>query len=331
MTTGTRPAVLVARHIFPEVAARLEAHFEVEANDQPVDWSRDELLRRLQGKVGVFISGTEPIDAALLDACPDLRALCTMAVGYNNIDVAACTARGVLVTNAPDVLTETTADFGFALMMAAARRIAESEHFLRAGRWQRMVLRHVRRRRRARRHARHPGHGPHRPGHRAARCARLRHEGDLPQPLAGSRPRSKPSSVRATSSKDELLRQADHLVHRGAVFAFQPPCRRCGRAGADEADRDADQHRARRRRRRRGAGAGAAPSAASPRPDSTSSKASRQVHPELLGVPNVVLTPHIASATVPTRMAMAKLAADNLIAILGGKPALTPVNPEVLA
>ncbi len=85
----------------------------------------------------MFVAGTEPIDAALLDACPDLRAVCSMAVGYNNIDVPACTARGVLVTNAPDVLTETTADFGFALMMATARRIAESEHFLRAGRWQR--------------------------------------------------------------------------------------------------------------------------------------------------------------------------------------------------
>ena len=137
MNANSRPAVLVARHTFPEVATRLAEHFNVEANDQPVDWSRDELIRRLQGKGGAIVSSTEPVDAALLDACPGLRALCCMSVGYNNIDVAACTARGVQVTNAPDVLTETTADFGFALMMAAARRITESEHFLRAGRWQR--------------------------------------------------------------------------------------------------------------------------------------------------------------------------------------------------
>ena len=96
---------------------------------------RSELIRRLQGKAGVFVTGSEKIDATLVAACPELRAVCSMAVGYNNIDVAACTAAGVLVSNAPDVLTETTADFGFALMMAAARRIAESEHFLRRGEW----------------------------------------------------------------------------------------------------------------------------------------------------------------------------------------------------
>ena len=132
-----RPCVLVARQVFAAAVDKLRAHFDVECNDEAVDWPQAELIRRLQGKQGVFVAGTEPIDATLLAACPDLRAVCSMAVGYNNIDVPACTARGVLVTNAPDVLTETTADFGFALMMAAARRIAESEHFLRAGRWQR--------------------------------------------------------------------------------------------------------------------------------------------------------------------------------------------------
>ena len=130
-----KPRVLVCRRIFPETLARLREHFEVEANDADDVWSRDELIARLQGKSGAFLTGTQQIDAALLDACPGLRAVCSMAVGYNNIDVPACTARGVLVSNAPDVLTETTADFGFALMMATARRIAESEHFLRRGEW----------------------------------------------------------------------------------------------------------------------------------------------------------------------------------------------------
>jgi lactate dehydrogenase-like 2-hydroxyacid dehydrogenase len=130
-----KPAVLVCRRIFPEVLERLGQHFEVEANQADVVWTRDELITHLQGKAGVFVTGTQAVDAALLSACPQLRAVCSMAVGYNNIDVPACTARGVLVSNAPDVLTETTADFGFALMMAAARRIAESEHFLRRGEW----------------------------------------------------------------------------------------------------------------------------------------------------------------------------------------------------
>ena len=132
-----KPKILVARQVFAEVIARLAEHFDVEVNDAALDWPSAELVRRLQGKAGVFVAAQEPIDAQLLEACPELRAVCSMAVGYNNIDVAACTARGVLVTNAPDVLTETTADFGFALMMATARRIAESERYLRNGQWQR--------------------------------------------------------------------------------------------------------------------------------------------------------------------------------------------------
>src|SRR6476661_8468615 len=125
-----KPAVLVCRKVFPDVVARLREHFDVETNDADDSWSRDELIRRLQGKAGVFVTSSEPMDAKLLEACPDLRAVCSMAVGYNNIDVPACTARGILVSNAPGVLTETTADLGFALMMAAARRAAESERFL---------------------------------------------------------------------------------------------------------------------------------------------------------------------------------------------------------
>ena len=130
-----RPSVLVCRAVFPDIVDRLREHFEVETNEADVVWTQAELIAHLQGKAGVFITGTQPIDTALLDACPQLRAVCSMAVGYNNIDVPACTAHGVLVSNAPDVLTETTADFGFALMMAAARRIAESEHYLRSGAW----------------------------------------------------------------------------------------------------------------------------------------------------------------------------------------------------
>src|SRR5512144_1375511 len=128
-----KPAVLVTRAVFPDVVERLREFFEVEANPGDAPWTQAELIRRLQGKVGAFTTGSVTIDAAVLGANPQLRAVCNMAVGYNNFDVAACTARGVLCTNTPDVLTETTADFGFALMMATARRISESEHYLRRG------------------------------------------------------------------------------------------------------------------------------------------------------------------------------------------------------
>jgi gluconate 2-dehydrogenase len=131
----TRTTVFIARQVFGDIVDRLRAHFDVRTHDGEAPLSQPELIAALQGCAGVFITGSEKIDAVLLDACPQLKAVCTMAVGYNNIDVAACTARGVVVTNAPGVLTETTADFGFALMMATARRISESERFLREGAW----------------------------------------------------------------------------------------------------------------------------------------------------------------------------------------------------
>ena len=106
-----------------------------EANPDDVIWTPQELAARLADKDGVLTTGSQRIDAALLSAAPRLKVCANMAVGYNNFDVDAMTAAGVLGTNTPDVLTETTADFGFALLMATARRMTESEHYLRAGKW----------------------------------------------------------------------------------------------------------------------------------------------------------------------------------------------------
>ena len=130
-----KPKILVARAVFPEVIARLEQHFEVESNQVDETWSKAQLTERLKGKDGAFTTGGDKIDAEVLAACPGLKICANMAVGYNNFDIDAMTAAGVLATNAPDVLTETTADFGFALLMATARRVTESEHYLRAGKW----------------------------------------------------------------------------------------------------------------------------------------------------------------------------------------------------
>jgi gluconate 2-dehydrogenase len=128
-----KPKILVARAIFPEILVKLSEHFEVSSNQTDELWTPAELKAHLQGQSGAFTTGGERIDAALLAACPDLKICANMAVGYNNFDVPAMTAAGVLATNAPDVLTETTADFGFALLMATARRMAESEHFFESG------------------------------------------------------------------------------------------------------------------------------------------------------------------------------------------------------
>ena len=324
MSQAHRPAVLVARHVFPEIAGRLAEHFDVEANDEPIDWPRDELIRRLQRKAGVFVAGTEPIDAALLAACPALRAVCSMAVGYNNIDVAACAARGVVVTNAPDVLTETTADFGFALMMATARRLTEGERFLRAGQWQRwshdmLVGADV--------HAATLGIlGMGRIGQAIARRGAL---GFGMPVIYHNRSRLAPELEAPLAarwvSKADLLRQADHLVivvpysaasHHAigaAELALMKPSATLTNIARGGVVDDAALAQALAERRIAAAGLDVF-------------EGEPQLHPALLDLPNVVLTPHIASATTGTRLRMAGLAADNLITVLGGKPPLTPVR-----
>ena len=113
---NSKPRILIARNIFPETVARLVEHFDVEANPEDVLWTPTELAARLADKDGLLTTGSERIDAALLAACPRLKVVANMAVGYNNFDVGAMTAAGVLGTNTPDVLTETTADFGFACL-----------------------------------------------------------------------------------------------------------------------------------------------------------------------------------------------------------------------
>ena len=316
--------VLVARRVFPEVIERLRAHFEVETNEDDTVWPREELARRLAGVRGVFVTGTEPVDAALVAACPDLRAVCTMAVGYNNIDVPACTAAGITVTNAPDVLTETTADFGFALMMATARRIAEGEHYLRAGRWTKWGVDML---------AGSDVHGATlgilgmgRIGQAVARRGALgfgmpviyhnrsRLAPDLEAPL-GARWVDKATLLREA---DHLVivvpysPQAHHLIGEAELALMKPTATLTNIARGGIVD---DAALARALAEGQIAAAGLDVFEGEP-----------TVHPDLLTVPNVVLTPHIASATLRTRRAMADLAADNLIAILTGQAPRTPLN-----
>ena len=126
--------VFVSRPIFPDVIERLKQYFEVDAHDGHA-LSADKIAERLADKDGAFIAG-DRVGAKAIEGAPNLKVVSNMAVGYNNFDMQAFNAHGVLGTNTPDVLNETTADFGWALMMATARRITESEHYLRAGKWQ---------------------------------------------------------------------------------------------------------------------------------------------------------------------------------------------------
>ena len=132
----TRPKVYLTRRLPEEARALVAAACDVDAwpeDDVPVP--RDELLRRVAGVDGVLALLTDRIDQELLDAAPRLRAVANMAVGYDNADVPALTRRGVLLTNTPDVLTETTADLVWALMLAAARRIVEGAETIKSGGW----------------------------------------------------------------------------------------------------------------------------------------------------------------------------------------------------
>lgn len=319
-----RPAILVARAIFPEVLDTLAQHFEVQSNPEDTLWSGAELVARLQGKQGVLTMGAERIDAALLAQCPQLKICANMTVGYNNFDLDAMSAAGVLGTNAPDVLTETTADFGFALMMATARRMAEAEHYLRAGQWTRW------------RYDLFAGAEIHGStlgilgmGRIGQAIARRAAHGFGMQVLYHNRSRLAPeleAACRARHvSKEELLQQADHLVlvlpysaqtHHAigaAELARMKPTATLTNIARGGIVDDAALAAALRNRTLAAAGLDVF-------------EGEPAVHPDLLGVPNVVLTPHIASATRTTRLAMARLAADNLIGFLTRGQALTPLN-----
>ncbi|MGC8806543.1 MAG: 2-hydroxyacid dehydrogenase [Thiomonas sp.] len=317
--------VLIARAVFADIIDQLRAVAEVETTPDDAIAPPEVLRRRLADKHGAFITGSERIDAALLDACPDLKVISTMTVGVDHIDLAACAERGVIVTHAPDVLTETTADFGFALLLAAARQVGDAERYLRAGQWRKWsvdlfagadvhgsVLGIV---------------GMGRIGQAIARRAVL---GFGMRVLYHNRTRL-PPQIEAELRADyrdlpSLLRDSHHVllalpyspqVHH-LIGAEQLALMRRGatlvniaRGGVvDEAALAAALHSGH---------LGAA--------GLDVFEGEPQINPALLSAPRCVLTPHIASSSIPTRRAMAQLAVDNLIAVLQGRPPLTPVTP----
>ena len=326
------PKLLVARATFPAVLDKLGAHFDVQANQEDVIYTRTELLDKLQGCVAACTGGSERIDAELLSACPDLKIVANVAVGYNNFDVDACTAVGVLCTNTPDVLTETTADMAFALLMATARRVSESEAFLRRGEWKKFKFDLL---------CGSDVHGSTlgilgmgRIGQAIARRGAL---GFGMNVIYHNRSRlsavdEAPLKARYVS-KQELFAQADHVV---LVLPYSPAVHHTvgatelalmkptatlvniGRGGLIDENALAD---ALEKTPGRGTLMGAGLDVFEGEPT---------VNPRLLAKKNVVLTPHIGSATVPTRLAMANLAADNLIAFVCGQRPPTPINPQVL-
>ena len=321
--------VLVARPIFPDVIERLRQYFEVDANPgEPLP--ADEFARRMADRDGALLAG-DPVTAKVLEGAPNLKVVSNMAVGYNNFDMQALNAHGVLGTNTPDVLNESTADFGWSLMMAAARRITESEHFLRAGKWGTWsydaflgadvygsTLGVI---------------GMGRIGQALARRAR----GFNMRVIYHNRSRVAPAIEAELNaeyaSKADLLRQADHVVlvlpytaenHHtigAAELASMKPTATLTNIARGGIVDDAALIEALRNKTIAAAGLDVF-------------EGEPSFNRDFLGLSNVVLTPHIASATESTRRAMANLAADNLIAALGEGPRAgnppNPINPEVL-
>ena len=324
---GAKPKILVARAIFPEALAKLEESFEVRSNQGDVIFTPEQLQKELSGVVGALVTGSERIDASVLTNATDLRVVANISVGYNNFDVPAITAAGVMATNTPDVLTDTTADFGFALLMATARRITESEHWVRAGHWDKWSI------------VNNPlGMDLHHSTVGIIGMGRIgqgiakRALGFGMNVIYHNRSRLSDANEKACGaryvSKEELLRTADHVVlvlpytqesHHTigakeiALMKSTATLINIARGGIVD-----DLALAQALKEKKIFAAGLDVFEGEPK-----------VNPELLKLSNVVLAPHIASATEKTRRAMVDLAIENVIAALSGKKPPSLINTEV--
>jgi lactate dehydrogenase-like 2-hydroxyacid dehydrogenase len=313
-----KPKVLVTREVFDETLQFLAQHFDVSSNQSDRVFTPDELATQLADKTGALVTLTERIDAALLERCPGLKAVCNIAVGYNNIDVAACRARKVMATNTPGVLDDSTADFAWALLLACARRVTEAEAWLRRGEWQGWKLKqflgcdvH---------HATLGIVGMGRIGQTVARRAR----GFEMTVLYHNRKRLDEPLERELNARyvalDELLARADfitlhvpyssethHLIGEKELGRMRSTAVLVNAARGGVVD-DAALVRALNERRIAGAGLDVY-------------EGEPKLNPGFLALPNVVLSPHIASSTEATRRKMAMTAAHNLVAALTeGRP-----------
>jgi glyoxylate/hydroxypyruvate/2-ketogluconate reductase len=317
--------VLVTREVFDETIAFLKQHFEVESNQQDRLYSREELVKKLQGKDGVQSSSSDRIDGDLLEKCPSIRAVCNTAVGYNNIDVDACTNRGVMVTNTPGVLTDSVADYAMGLTIATCRRMTEGEAYLRTGEWKGSYLKQL------------LGQDVHgatlgimgfgRIGQAIARRARGFDMNILYHSRHRAAAAAEAESGAIHASKEEVLRTSDivllilpygpqthHFIGGAELKMMKPTAVLINMARGGIVD-DAALVEALKARTIWAAGLDVYEN-------------EPQVNPGLMQLPNVVLSPHIASASEPTRQAMAMTAARNLVAALAGEVPPNLLNPE---
>jgi gluconate 2-dehydrogenase len=318
-----KPRLLITRKVFPEVMHALSQAYEVQANPDDAQWSPAEFHARLANADALFVVATDRVDEAALQAAPHLKIVATGSVGYNHIDLAACSARGIAVTNTPDVLTEATADMAWALLMATARRISESERWLREGQWGRWAWDQFLG---ADVHGATLGIvGMGRIGSAIARRA-----AGFSMRLLYCNRSAAPNAAELGAQRvelDALLAQSDHvmlvlpysaathhLIGARELACMKPTATLVNIARGGIVD---DAALAQALQAGRIAAAGLDVYENEP-----------QVHPALLAQRNVVLTPHLGSATRSSRLGMAMLAARNLLAFAAAEPLPSCLNPD---
>ena len=321
-----KPKVLVTREVFDETLAYLAQHCEVEANQADVPFDPETLAQRLQHHDGVICALTDRVDAQLLARCAQLKVVSNIAVGYNNIDLAACSARGVMATNTPGVLDDSTADLAWTLMLAAARRLTEAEAYIRAGKWHGWHLKQL-----LGVDVHHATLGIIGMG-RIGQAIAKRAAGFEMQVIYHNRTRlAAPIEERLRASyrtKDELLAQSDfvilqvpyspqthHLIGAAELSRMKPTAILINSTRGGVVD-DAALIQALKRGTIRAAGLDVF-------------EGEPKLNPGFLELGNVVLAPHIGSSTEATRRAMAMTAARNAVAALSGDTPPNLLNPEV--
>lgn len=318
--------ILVTKPVFPEAIEFLKTQASIDLNTDDRTLSKAELIERLKGAAGAVTLVTDTIDTEVLEAVPNIRIVSNVAVGLNNIDVATATRLGILVTNTPGVVTESTADFAWALLMAAARRVAEGDRFVRGGHWKVWKLQTL------------LGHdvygktlgilGFGNIGKAVARRAKgfgmsIQYCGSgRAIPAAESEGAREVSLETLLSTSDfisvhvPLLPTTTHLLNDRAFGLMKPNCIFVNSSRGPVVD-----EKALVRALQSGKIAAAGLDVFEREPE---------VEPELLKLENVVLAPHIGSSSRETRLKMCMMAIENVLAGLKGQRPPNLVNPEAL-
>jgi lactate dehydrogenase-like 2-hydroxyacid dehydrogenase len=322
-----KPKVLITRKIFNEVLGMVKQYFEVEENPSDVPFSKQILTEKLQGKTGVITRLTDQIDENILLNCQGLKIVSNIAVGYNNINVEACTRRRIMVTNTPGVLDDTTADFAWALLLATGRRVVEADQYLRSSKWKGWELMDF------------LGYDVHhkvlgicglgRIGQGVARRAKgfnmqivytdiIRALPSIEEELGARFVDKKTLLVESdfVTLHVPLFPQTTHYISAAELALMKPTAILINASRGPVVDEKALVQALQEGRI---AGAGLDVYEREP-----------EVESALIGMKNVVLAPHIASASRETRLRMAMMAAENLVAGLTGKRPPNLVNEEVI-